>query len=554
VNGKGGTELVDPTRYFKENCFIPKLLADEIMAKYHFACMRDNEQLYVYVDGYYQDFGETLVKEECRRRLADEYRRQRAGEVIDFIKVSTYTERREEPANLIPLENGVLDLNSNPLELKPYSPEHMFFNKIPVKYDPSATCPAIDKFHREITNGEDQVTILEESAGFCLYRDYVIAKALMLVGVGSNGKSTWLSLMKRLLGVKNVSGRGLQELEENRFAKADLHTKLANIYADLPDKSLQRTGMFKMLTGRDLIAAEHKFQNAFHFVNYAKLFFSANKVPEVYDDSDAFFRRWIILVFPNTFNGEDADPYILEKLTTEMELSGLLNKALVGLKRVLEKGQFSHSKTTDEIREDYVRKSSPIAAFILDCIETDSDAFIIKKDLYSVFAAYCRDRMIPCVTQDTFFKNLPQHSAVSEYRPQIEGKRYHTFKGIRYGLGVSTLSNVSRVFYILIERRKDFEDGNYEVEELSKDGLIKIEIPLDRLDRADANKQITLSKFSLKDVVSCTRLDLTNIGECAHCGDNPRTLTYAVKTFTDHYLVCEDCAAKIKKHLWRDNA
>jgi len=302
--------------------------------------------------------------------------------VIDYIKVSTYTQRREESPNLIPLENGVFDLDLN--ELRPYTSDFMFFNKIPVKYNPEADCPLIKNFHKEITNSEEDITILEEVLGFCLYRDYFIAKSLMLAGGGSNGKSTWLALAKRFLGKENVSGRSLQDLEEHRFAKADLHTKLTNIYADLPDKALFRTGMFKMLTGRDLIAAEKKHRDTFHFVNYAKLMFSANKVPESpFDNSEAFFRRWIIIVFPNVFTGEDADPQILDKLTTEEELSGLLNLALTGLKRLLKNGVFSHSKTTEEIKEDYIRKSSPIAAFAMDCLETDSDAFIVKKELFN---------------------------------------------------------------------------------------------------------------------------------------------------------------------------
>jgi putative DNA primase/helicase len=272
----------------------------------------------------------------------------------------------------------------------------------------------------------------------------------MLVGGGSNGKSTWLALNKTFLGQENVSGRGLHDLEDNRFAKADLHAKLANIYADLPDRSLQRTGTFKMLTGKDLITAERKFQNPFTFVNYAKLLFSANKVPEAQDDSDAFFRRWIVIVFANTFEGDKCDPHIIEKLTTDQELSGLLNLALQGLKRLLKKGEFSHSKTTQEVKEDYIRKASPLAAFVLDCLETDSDAFIAKKELYQVFTEYCRRNSLPTVTQETFYKNLPRHATVADHRPTIQGNRPYTFKGIRFSLGVSNLSKVSRVFYTLI--------------------------------------------------------------------------------------------------------
>jgi putative DNA primase/helicase len=483
-----GFEL-DVSDFFNEKGkFIPKLLADKIMNQHHFLTMMDNQELFVCVDGFYQPYGELVVKKRCKDLLLDEYRKNRAGEVIEYIKVSTLTQRREEPPNLVPLENGILDLNT--MELKPYSPDLMFFNKIPVKYDPEATCPKIDKFHSEITNGEEDKKILEEMIGFCLYRDYFIAKALMLVGGGANGKSTWLSLVKTFLGPENVSGRSLQDLEEHRFAKADLHTKLANIYADLPDKALHRTGTFKILTGRDIITAERKFQQPFNYVNYDKLLYSANKVPEVYDDTTAFFRRWIIQVFPNEFIGANADPHILDKLTTEEELSGLLNKALIALQRLLEKGQFSYSKTTEEIREDYIRKSSPIAAFVMDCLEVDSDAFIEKKALYNEFAEYCRGRSLPTVVQDTFFKNLPQHAVVSDFRPRIEGKgRFTSFKGLRYKTnGWSNRSKRSRVFYTLIEKKDDYLKP-YKAADIGNKSYIKICLALDRLDSLDQKRE-----------------------------------------------------------------
>ncbi|RLI19441.1 hypothetical protein DRO54_08480, partial [Candidatus Bathyarchaeota archaeon] len=495
----------DPDRYKDEKGrFCPELLAQEIMNDYRFITMMDNEQIYVYRDGFYQPIGEVIIKAECSKRLGPEYRKNRATEVIDYIKTKTYVKRREEPPNLIPLANGVLDLNT--MELKPHSPGYMFLNKLPVNYNPNADCPNIKRFLREITATEEDVNILLEVIGFCLYRDYFIAKALMLVGGGANGKSTFLNLVKAFLGFENVSSRSLHDLEENRFAKADLHHKLANIYADLPDKALFRTGTFKMLTGKDPITAERKFQNSFQFVNYAKLLFSANKVPEAYDDTDAFFRRWIIVVFPNQFVGDRADPRILEKLTTEEELSGLLNLALKALKGLLERGEFSYSKTTEEIRQDYIRKSSPIAAFVMDCLEVDPDAMIVKKELYALFAAYCRMRNIPTVTQDTFFKNLPRHAVVGDSRPKIEGKRLTVFKGIRLSLAVSrvlaelsakeangsemsTLSNVSRVFYSLIERKAEYEQLGYEVEVLTGESYIKIKVPLDRLDTLDISKE-----------------------------------------------------------------
>jgi len=467
--------------------FVPKLLAEDIMSESHFVTMRDSREVYVYDDGFYQAWGEVFIKIKCKAKLQDEYRRSRFEEVLDYIRASTFIKRREEEPHLIPLRNGVLNIKT--MMLEPNNAEYLFFNKIPVDFNPESDCPKIKKFFREIAGSEEDVAVMEEAVGYCLYRDYFIAKAFMTVGGGANGKSTWLNLVKMFLGADNVSGRSLRDLEERRFAKADLHTKLANIYADLPDEALYHTGTFKMLTGRDFIAAERKHQHPFHFVNYAKLLFSTNKVPEAYDDTDAFFRRWIILNFPNVFTGDNDDQHIIDKLTTDEELSGLLNLALSGLKQLLDRGHFSYMKTTDEIRDDYVRKSSPIAAFVIDYIETDSEAFIAKKLLYATFAAYCRAKEIPCVTPDTFFKNLPSKVAVSDFRPQIGKERPSAFRGIRYNPLASPLSGLSRAFYTMDSARGQYGDG-YVVEDGKDSTYIIVGIALDRVDGPDAKTKL----------------------------------------------------------------
>jgi len=281
--------------------------------------------------------------------------------------------------------------------------------------------------------------------------------------------------------MENVSGKGLVDLETNRFAKASLFGKLANIYADLSDNTLQRTGTFKMLTGGDVIEAEKKFRDSFTFVNYAKLLFSCNKLPEVYDNTDAFFRRWVIITFPKIFKGDSCDPNILEKLTVPEELSGLLNIALEGLKRILENDGFSYSKATEEIREDYIRKSDPLAAFIMDCIEEDQSSILLKQQLYSLFAFYCRQNSLPAVNKDTFFKNISKHVTVTQVRlnrKDVAGRPYG-FKGITLTEEGENLwskqSNQSTLFPILIKEEEDAAQN------------IKVEKTLDFLDPLDQN-------------------------------------------------------------------
>jgi P4 family phage/plasmid primase-like protien len=450
--------------YFDDKKFVPKLLADDIMTSEYFITFIGSKEIYVWREGYFQPLGEVVIEQHCKDLLQDEFRKNRFGEVAEYIRASTFVNIDEPVRPLVNVENGVLNIETG--ELKPHNPEYLFFNKLNVKYDPTCKGEKIHGFLGEITGSEEDVKVLEEAIGYCLYRSYPYHKALALVGEGANGKSTFLGLVKNFLGIENVSGKGLVDLESNRFAKASLFGKLANIYADLSDDTLQRTGTFKMLTGGDVIEAEKKFRDSFTFVNYAKLLFSCNKLPEVYDNTDAFFRRWIIIVFPKVFKGDNCDPNILEKLTTPGELSGLLNIALEGLKRILENDGFSYSKSTEETREDYIRKSDPLAAFVMDCLEENQSATLLKQPLYSLFAFYCRINSLPAVNKDTFFKNISKHVTVTQVRlnrKDVPGRPY-AFRGIGFTEEGKKLwsrqSNQSTLFPILIEQEENNARNN----------------------------------------------------------------------------------------------
>jgi putative DNA primase/helicase len=198
-----------------------------------------------------------------------------------------------------------------------------------------------------------------ELAGYCLYRSYLLHSAWMLSGNGANGKSTYINLIKSFLGSTNVVSISLHELEENRFSKASLYGKLAKLYPDLPSRALYQTGVFKMCTGADPLTGEKKFRGAFNFMNVANFVFSANTVPRSpSDDSDAFFRRWIIIPFPNKFEGDNRDERILAKLTTSTELSGLLSLALKALRELLRRGAFINDEPTEQKRTRYIRLMS----------------------------------------------------------------------------------------------------------------------------------------------------------------------------------------------------
>ena len=123
----------------------------------------------------------------------------------------------------------------------------------------------------------------------------------MFSGSGRNGKGKTVELMKRFIGAQNCANITLQSLEKDNFSMGELFNKMANLGADISSSALKETGKFKNLTGHDLVSAQRKFLTQVHFVNYAKMIFCANELPQTSDITIAFFNRWIIIDFPYTF-------------------------------------------------------------------------------------------------------------------------------------------------------------------------------------------------------------------------------------------------------------
>ncbi len=416
----------------------PSDAADHVLE--HFHIITTNGIMYVYDVGrgmYVPDMEDTI------RAWAEQQARVSGGnislryiaEMFGHIQRRTYERDLADNTDVFNLKNGILNMKTG--VFIDHTPDKAYFSAIqlPVEYDPKAKCPLALKFISEVVYPED-IDAVQEFMGYIFYRGYPVAAALLLEGGGSNGKSTLIGLIKALLGASNIATCSLQELEYNHFAKADLVGKLANLYADLSDMALKSTGTFKMLTGGDPITAERKYGQRAPFVNHAKFIFSANKVPMAYDDTDAFFRRFIIVKFPRTFDKGTADARLLEKLTTGEELSGLLNWALAGLRRLMGNGfVFSNSKSVDEVREEYIRMSNPVEAFFMDIVEEDPEKRIAKADLYQAYVSYCKAKKLVPVTMPTFFMNAKKNGRnYSEARLTSEenGKRvrYSAFLGI----------------------------------------------------------------------------------------------------------------------------
>jgi len=410
---------------------IPLNIAKDIIKEYNIITMRDNEDMLFYNNGIYHKNSESKIKEEAQKRVPD-ITKHHKNEVTELIKGLTYIDREELSQNrfLIHLKNGIYNLETG--EFSDFSKDIISITQLPVKYNPDADCPKIKKFINEVVN-EDNVKLVQEMFGYCLYKDYPFSRAFMLLGSGSNGKSTLLDLLVEFLGRDNIATPSLQDLLKDRFAKILLYGKLANIHADLSTEKLENTGTFKMLTGGDMIYGQKKFQDPLKFRNYAKLIYSANELPRTEDRTDAFFRRWIVIDFPNQFEegkeGTDSDlPY---SIIDEDEMSGLFNWAVEGLKRILENNGFSHTKSRDDIKRKWIMKTDSLRAFLRIACKVEEGKYIGKEDFYEVYRRFCDENNIYCVSKTNVTKRLVTIlPRVSLFRPLIKDEQVRCWKNL----------------------------------------------------------------------------------------------------------------------------
>jgi len=336
---------------------------------------------------------------------------------------------REFPFNkhngyiMIPVKNGVIWWKDGEIELIPNSPVFGFTYCLNVNYIPNQKHDRIYKFLKSLVNEED-LEILYEIPASCLVRVH-FPYAYFLYGTGSNGKSTYLNLITNLLGEENVSNVSLQDLSSpntKRFRTAALIGKLANIFPDLPSTQLWSTDTFKALTGDDYITVEKKFKEPFSFKNTARLIFSANEFPRTKDESDAFWRRWIIVKFPNKFRN---NPKFLEKLTTDEEKSAFLDEILKRLPRILE----CNPTINANARSEWIRNTDSVRAFLEDRVVEDKNSYVVKSELYNAYVEYCNEYGYDAVCENTFFRRI--NRMFPSFRPRVGGKQVRAYKGIR---------------------------------------------------------------------------------------------------------------------------
>lgn len=342
------------------------------------------------------------------------------NEVVNTVRAQTYTPRSEfdKDPDIRNLVNGFFNIRTGEFVEHDDLPDYLSVVQMPVKYDPKATCrPIIEALYNTFENPQDVPLFLEWLAYDIFWRNKDLQKEGLLVGPPECGKSRVLDIIIRLLGSENVSAVTFQQLTTNRFAKAQLFGKLANIYADITHTRVEDIEAFKAIATADEVEAEKKGLQLFKFRPTAKLTYSCNIPPKPpLNVDDSFYRRWILIKCAwretDYFTGapRTRDRKVLDKLATPENLSGLLNLAIVSAHRLLKKERFCREEPTDEIRAEYGRLSNPVKLWTEECCEEvdddEPDACVTKQEAHANYVKFCKVRNIAPLNEVWLGKEL----------------------------------------------------------------------------------------------------------------------------------------------------
>ena len=338
-------------------------------------------------------------------------------------------------ARHLTLANGFLDLDEvlcgdeNDLQLYEHDRRNFTTVALPYEHDPDAKCPLWLRTLGEVlprTNKTDRrIKLLQEYMGWSLVAsDKRFERFLAMVGDGANGKSTVLRVWEALLGTENVSHLAIEQLT-TRFDAAAMAGKLANIAAEMNFGGDVGEGRLKAMVTGDPIQIDRKYKPPISMWPTAKLIFATNALPQFKDRSEGLWRRLIAMPFLVSIPRKDQDKSRSERLMEE--LPGILNWALVGLRRLYSQGEFTDCEECRRCGKEHRTHSDPFLQFVEQHVEFDPNQYVYSQAAYDFYVKFCGDNCRMATNSSDFGKRLRKLGGVKKERDGAQPRYFFHF-------------------------------------------------------------------------------------------------------------------------------
>ena len=407
------------------------LFCRAFLAKYPMKCIRD--RLFT-VDGAVEDERQIsqLILQEISGCVTTNLAK-RVSNLLASIKLLAYSPPLPIEDDRIHVANGTLFVDGR------FTPEKAYCNnRLTVNYYPDAPLPEKWlRFLSELLHPED-IPTLQEYLGYCLLPTTKGQKMLMLIGKGGEGKSRIGLVMRSIFG-DSMNTTSIQKVENNRFSRADLESKLLMVDDDMDMSALPKTNYIKsIVTSECKMDMERKGVQSYQSQLYVRfLCFGNGALTALHDRSDGFFRRQIVLTTKDKSTGRSDDPFLSDKLIAERE--GIFLWCLEGLHRLLVNNyRFTISDRARENISVVVREANNIVDFLASAgyVQFKADSEAATRDLYAAYKVWCEDNAENPLSPKSFSSFIAQN--VDAYRLEASnnvyigsGKRCRGYVGIQ---------------------------------------------------------------------------------------------------------------------------
>jgi len=319
--------------------------------------------------------------------------------------------------NVIHVKNGWLNLKT--LELTPHTPERLSLHTINVEYDPKAECPIYGQMIRDFQMPKDQVRVIDQYSGLILTNDISHQEMLVFDGRPGSGKSliieTWMEVLGHKAGSEKLS---MLRGDAERFMGESLVGKTLLFFDEANPKTENINESFMKFVSEKTIKVERKGQNKRELVrNNLKVVLALNEMP--YHFPPGFDRRYRHIKFTRSFRDEGCEDKTIGKRIVEQELSGVLNRMIVGLHDLWKMGRTTTIEGEEERKRGFSLAADDLSAFLSDYFDPDpshSEVLEGKRLLRAFKEEY----------PTNFNKNLSLHA----FTKKLAGVRLAEFSGI----------------------------------------------------------------------------------------------------------------------------
>ena len=315
---------------------------------------------------------------------------QNSGRIAAMLRfarsdLSIKSEALDSDIWLLNCENGTLDLRTG--ELREHRREDYVTKLCPKAYDRSAIAHRFERFLNEVFDG-DQGTIgfVRRYAGSSASGSTKDRAFVILWGAGKNGKTTFLELLRAVLGdyakdtpittvmQKDYEGVGndVAALKGSRFVTASESEK---------GKKLA-VAKIKKLVGSDTVSARFLYGEFFEFKPEMKLWIATNHKPVIEETADGIWDRVHLVPFRVRFDGDKADEDLGAKLGAEA--AGVLAWIVRGCLEWQREG-LNPPPAVLAATEQYREESDPLGIFFADCCVLHPEAEVPATRLHEAY-------------------------------------------------------------------------------------------------------------------------------------------------------------------------